>query len=122
MNFIPTTATAAETLKRLAKKQRKATGSLLAVALDAVVQASGYANWKHVSVCLDQTPTSPRAAPLPQELADRLADGIRRFPPLLASELAFREGLVFAMDVKDADGISLGADVAECEDLWPLAS
>lgn len=122
MNFIPTTATAAEKLKRLAKKQRKATGSSLAAALDAVATANGYANWKHVAVCVDQTPATARAAPLPQGLGDRLADDVMRYPPLPASELAFREGLVFAMDVNDADGMPLGADVAECEDIWPLAA
>jgi hypothetical protein len=122
MNFIPTTATAAEKLKHLAKKQRKATGSSLAVALDAVAQANGYANWKHVTVCVDQAPAVARIAPLPQGLADLLADDVKRYPPLSASELAFREGLVFAMDAKDADGMPLGADVIECEDLWLLAA
>lgn len=122
MNFIPTTATAAEKLKRLAKKQRKATGSSLAAALDAVAQVNGYANWKHVTVCIDQMPAAARTAPLPQALADFLAGNAKRYPPLAESERAFREGLVFAMDVKDADGKQLGADVVECEDLWPLAA
>jgi hypothetical protein len=120
LNFIPTTATAAEKLKRLAKKQRKASGSSLAVALDTTAQASGYANWKHVTVCVEQTPAQP--LPLPPVLTDLLAIDAKHYPPLQESERAFRSGLVFAMDVKDADGLALGADVVECDDLRPLVA
>lgn len=42
MEFIPTTATAAEKLKRLAKTLRKSTKSSLAVALDAIARQHGY--------------------------------------------------------------------------------
>lgn len=120
MNFIPTTATAAEKLKRLAKRQRKATGSSLAVALDAAAQASGYANWKHVTVCVDQTPA--QAPPLPVALSELLAVDAKQYPPLHESERAFRSGLVFAMDVKDADGLALGEDVVSCDDLRSLVA
>lgn len=120
MHFIPTTATAAEKLKRLAKKQRKATGSSLAVALDAVAQASGYANWKHVAVCVDQTPA--QTLPLPPVLVELLAVDAKHYPPLQVSERAFRSGLVFALDAKDADGLALGDDVIECDDLRSLAA
>lgn len=42
MEFISTTATLAEKLKRLAKALRKTTGTSLAVALDVVAEQHGY--------------------------------------------------------------------------------
>lgn len=61
MEFIPTTATAAEKLKRLVKTLRKTTKTSLAVALDAVARKHGYAHWKRVAVSLEQTTGSGRS-------------------------------------------------------------
>ncbi|MGN6828950.1 hypothetical protein [Paucibacter sp. M5-1] len=123
MNFIPTTATAAEKLKRLAKQQRKASGTSLGVALESVAHAHGYSSWKHVTECLEQSKRLPGARPaLPAVLAAYLRELNARQPVSDIDQEAFRHGLVFAMDVKDVDGVALGAELAECDDVWPLAA
>jgi len=89
MEFISTTATATEKLKRLAKTLRKTTGTSLAVALDAVAKQHGYEHWKHVTVCLDQSVSASRSKPLPESLKDLLGRAATRKPASVDS----REGL-----------------------------
>jgi hypothetical protein len=123
VKFIPTTATAAEKLKRLAKQQRKASGTSLGAALESVAHAHGYFSWKHVTECLEQSKRLPGARPaLPAVLAAYLRELTARQPVSAIDQDAFRHGLVFAMDVKDVDGVALGAELAECDDAWPLAA
>lgn len=121
MEFIPTTATAAEKLKRLAKQQRKCTGLPLAAELDATARANGYISWKHVAVCMKQTSArGMHTADLPNVLRLYLADVVRDTPPLAVSSEAARTGLVFAMDVKETDQTTLNGNIVECDDLWPV--
>jgi hypothetical protein len=124
LNFIPTTATAAEKLKRLAKNLRKESGTSLAVALDATAKSHGYANWKHVTQCLEQgkSVATKAATALPKLLANYLAESAEDDPPSTDTLAAFQRGLVFAMDVKDADGVNLGDDLVECNDAWMLVA
>lgn len=122
MEFISTTATAAEKLKRLAKTLRKTTGTSLAVALDAVAKQHGYEHWKHVVVCLEQTASASRSKPLPDSLKDLLDRAATRHPASVESQKAFAQGFVFAMDVKDAEELSLTSEYAECDDGWYLAA
>jgi hypothetical protein len=122
MEFISTTATAAEKLKRLAKTLRKTTGTSLAVALDAVAKQHGYEHWKHVTVCIDQTANVSRSKPLPDSLKDLLDRTAARHPASAESQKAFAQGFVFAMDVKDAEDLSLTSEYAECDDGWYLAA
>ncbi len=122
MEFISTTATAAEKLKRLAKTLRKTTGTSLAVALDAVAKQHGYKHWKHVTVCLEQTAGASRSKPLPESLKDLLDRAAARNPASAESQKAFAQGFVFAMDVKDAEELSLTSEYAECDDGWYLAA
>ena len=122
MEFISTTATAAEKLKRLAKTLRKTTGTSLAVALDAVAKQHGYGHWKHVTVCFEQTVSLSRSKPLPDSLKDLLDRAATRHPASVESQKAFAQGFVFAMDVKNAEELSLTSEYAECEDGWYLAA
>lgn len=119
MQFIPTTATAAEKLKRQAKTLRKTTGSSLAVALDAVAQQNGYDHWKHVTMCLEQTKSHK---PLPSVLGDYLLQAAERSTASPATQTAFAQGFVFAMDVKDAQDLSITPEYVECQDGWYLAA
>lgn len=121
MRFIPTTATAADKLKRGAKEQRKKTGVSLGVALDDMARASGYESWKHVTSCVEQTPASREAlGPLPDVLARFLEAIARTMPPSETSKQVFAGGLAFALDVKDAEG-GLDDDIVFCDDAWPIA-
>ena len=122
MEFISTTATAAEKLKRLAKTLRKSTNTSLAVALDAVAKQHGYEHWKHVTVCLEQTASASRSKPLPDSLKDLLDRAAARHPASAESQKAFAQGFVFAMDVKDAEELSLTSEYVECDDGWHLAA
>ena len=122
MGFISTTATAAEKLKRLAKTLRKTTDTSLAVALDAVAKQHGYEHWKHVTVCVEQTVSLSRSKPLPDSLKDLLDRAAARHPASVESQKAFAQGFVFAMDVKDAEELSLTSEYAECDDGWYLAA
>ena len=122
MEFISTTATAAEKLKRLAKTLRKTTNTSLAVALDAVAKQHGYEHWKHVTVCLEQTVSVSRSKPLPESLKDLLDRAAARHPASAESQKAFAQGFVFAMDVKDAEELSLTPEYAECDDGWYFAA
>lgn len=122
MEFISTTATAAEKLKRLAKTLRKTTGTSLAVALDAVAKQHGYEHWKHVTVCLEQTASAIRSKPLPDSLKNLLDRAAARSPASAESQKAFAQGFVFAMDVKDAEELSLTSEYAECDYGWYLAA
>lgn len=122
MEFIFTTATAAEKLKRLAKTLRRTTGTSLAVALDAVAKRHNYEHWKHLTVCLEQTASASRSKPLPESLKDLLDRAATRKPALAESQKAFAQGFVFAMDVKDAEELSLTSEYAECDDGWYLAA
>jgi hypothetical protein len=120
LQLIPTTATAAEKLKRLAKTQRKGTGSSLAVALDAVAIEHGYTNWKHVTWCAEQGKIAGATVPflrqLPGRLAQFLNDVIGHESPTSETKRAFQNGLVFAVDVKHAGDVVLGDDVVACDD------
>ena len=122
MEFISTTATAAERLKRLAKTHRKTTGTSLAVALDAVAKQYGYQHWKHVTVCLEQTASASHSKLLPQSLMDLLDHDAARHPASVETQRAFAHGFVFAMDVKDAQDLSLTIEYAECDDGWHIAA
>lgn len=122
MELISTTATAAEKLKRLAKTLRKSTRTSLAIALDAVAKQHGYEHWKHVTVCLEQTASASRSKPLPESLKDLLDRAAMRSPASAESQKAFAQGFVFAMDVKDAEELSLTSEYAECDDGWYLAA
>ena len=122
MELISTTATAAEKLKRLAKTLRKTTGTSLAVALDAVAKQHGYEHWKHVTVCLEQTASAIRSKPLPEPLKDLLDRAAAHHPASAESQKAFAQGFVFAMDVKDAEELSLTSEYTECDDGWYLAA
>lgn len=119
MQFIPTTATAAEKLKRQAKTLRKTTGTSLAAALDAVAKQYGYEHWKHVTLCLEQTKAHK---PLPEILANDLQQAAEHDPASPETKSAFAHGFVFAMDVKDALELSLTSDYTECQDGWYLAA
>lgn len=126
MDFIHTTATAVEKLNRLAKSRRKDTGGPLAYALDAVARVHGYAHWKHVTVCREQTiQRTERAAAsrvLPRYLLEFLHSAATRSPTSPASSEAFARGLAFAMDVKDADEAARMPYCVECPDAWHIAA
>lgn len=122
MEFISTTATAGEKLKRLAKTLRKSSKTSLAVALDAIAKQHGYEHWKHVTVCLEQTARLSSSKTLPRSLMDILDQAASRHPASAESQKAFAEGFVFAMDVKDAEQLTLTSEYAECEDGCYLAA
>lgn len=119
MEFISTTATAAEKLKREAKTLRKTTGTSLAIALDTVAKQHGYEHWKHVTICCEQTIS---LKPLPDSLTDYLDQAAKHDPASDQSQKAFAQGFVFAMDVKDAQDLSLDPEYVECGDGWYLAA
>lgn len=123
MKHIPTTSTAVEKLKRNAKNLRKDTKTSLAVAQDTIAKMAGYDNWKHVTVCMEQTKSLPKQnSRLPQVLADFLAQSIKDAPPSPATVDAMNNGLVFAMDVKDAERLKLSASIIESESSWAIAA
>jgi hypothetical protein len=123
LTFIPTTATATEKLKRLAKNHRKGTGTSLAVALDSVAQSSGYLSWKHVTECLHLSKTAPKSRPpLPDVLQEFLADYAKSNPLSADLQQAFQTGLVFSMDVSEAQSMRLSDDFVECSDAWVVAA
>lgn len=125
MKFIPTTATAVEKLKRSAKNLRNETRTSLAVALESIAKSAGYDNWKHVTVCQEQTTSQPKDdVHFPKVLYDFLAQQLRDSPPSSEALDAMKNGLVFAMDVKDADDLNqeLRKDLDECESAWIVAA
>ena len=122
MNFIPTTATAAEKFKRLAKMQRKTVPSSLAVALDDIARQHGYAHWKHVTVCIEQTAVAATSMDLPPDLVQFLNSEAARHPASTVSRDAFARGLCFALDVKDAGEMLPILDCVECDDAWHIAA
>ncbi|MCF1443234.1 hypothetical protein ACI2VK_14990 [Ralstonia nicotianae] len=122
MEFISTTATAVQKLKRLAKALRRASGTSLGVAQDAVAKEHGYAHWKHVTVCLEQTARLSSSNRLPESLKDLLNQAAKDNPASPSSQRAFTQGFIFALDVKDAEQLSLTSEYVECEDAWHLAA
>lgn len=125
MDFIFTTATVAEKLNRLAKTRRKDSGISLALAQNAIAREHGYAHWKHVTVCRDQTSQrthSVAALNLPRHLLELLDSAAARSPASSASLEAFTHGLAFAMDVKDADQAARMPYCLECSDAWHIAA
>jgi len=119
LEHIPTTATAVQKLKRLAKNRRKTTAESLAAALDMVARESGYSSWKHVTVCQAATTPSARAAdPLAEAITSFLAEQRAAQPALPNTAQAMASGLVFAMDVKDAFEVRPESDpeIHECDD------
>ncbi len=125
MQHIPTTATALETLKRLAKKLRKSSGAAtsLAAALDAVARQHGYAHWKHVTECQQNTVNqSDKVRGLPKEMREYLTEALAENPPSAETQEAWGRGLVFALDVKAAQETGDIPDCVECDDAWLLAA
>lgn len=126
MRFIPTSSTAVEKLKRAAKKRRSLVPTSLAVALDTVALAEGYANWKHVTWCASQ-PQPAFSRDLSPELRAELSHQPVLEPEVLQS---FASGLVFAVEMKEASETPYEDhdDIAECDDallracldIWPL--
>ncbi len=119
MEFISTTATLVDKLKREAKTLRKTTRTSLAIALDTVAMQHGYDHWKHVSSCREDTISLKS---LPDSLAEYLDRTAKSNPASTESQKAFAHGFVFAMDVKDALELSLASEFAECDDGWYLAA
>lgn len=123
MHHIPTTATSVQKLNRRAKTRRKEAGISLASARDEIAKESGYHHWQHVSLCAERTAAEATALPpLPRVLRDALAAFEKSQPVSTESVSAFRSGLAFALDVKDADGLHPGDDVVECEDAKAIAA
>lgn len=122
MEFISTTATAVEKLKRLAKILRKTSKTSLAIAQDEIAKQKGYLHWKHVTVCQEQTALLRQSKPLPDELAAFLNESAEGNPILSETQKAFDQGFVFAMDIKDAQDLALQGDYAELEDGWQVAA
>lgn len=123
MKLIFTTATAAEKLKRLAKQQRQASGTSLAAALDNAARTHGYASWKHVAQCLEQSKAILRHdKALPGVLAAYLDRAATQEPVSADVRAAFEGGLAFAMDVKDLDDVPLGPELVGCDEAWMLAA
>lgn len=122
MEFISTTATAADKINRLAKTLRKSTKTSLAVALDTVAKQHGYQHWKHVTLCQEQTVALRKTKPLPDELKAFLDESAARNPALSETQNAFDQGFVFAMDIKDAQDLVLRDDYKECDDGWHVAA
>jgi hypothetical protein len=119
MEHIPTTATAVQNLKLVAKQRRKATGESLTAAREAVARDAGYANWKQVTVCRAATVgTLAAKLVLPVAVQTFLAEqrAARTSSPGVLE--ALRSGLLFAMDVKDAESVNPEARgaIEECED------
>lgn len=122
MEFISTTATAVEKLKRLAKILRKTSKTSLAVAQDEIAKQKGYLHWKHVTVCQEQTAMLRQSKPLPDDLKAFLDETAASDPALSATQQAFTQGFVFAMDVKDAQDLSPLESYEECDDGWHIAA
>ena len=125
MEFISTTATAADKLKRLAKTLRKSTKTSLAAALDTIAKQHGYEHWKHVTVCSEQTARNPPSQVLPTSLKNLLDRAAAYGPASPETQTAFAQGFVFAMDIKDALELSKNAKfstIAECDDGWHIAA
>lgn len=122
MEFISTTATAVQKLKRLAKARSKASNISLTAAREAVAKEHGYAHWKHVTVCLEQTAHLNSSNRLPELLKNILNQAAKDNPSSPASQRAFGQGFVFALDVKDAEQLSATSEYVECEDGWYLAA
>jgi hypothetical protein len=119
LEHIPTTATAVQKLKRLAKNKRKSTGESLAAALDIVARESGYSSWKHVTVCqATTTPSARAAAPLAEAITSFLAEQRAVQPAHPDTTQAMASGLVFALDIKDAFEVRPESDpeIHECDD------
>ena len=72
-------------------------------------------------MCIEQTANVSRSKPLPGSLKDLLDRAATRKPASAESQKAFTQGFVFAMDVKDAEELSLTSEYAECDDGWYLA-
>jgi hypothetical protein len=73
-----------------------------------------------VTAWLEHTAVN-RTKPLPESLPD-LLDGATRIPASADSQKAFAQGFVFAMDVKNAQKLSLIFEYAECQEEWYLAA
>ena len=119
MEHIPTTATAVQKLKRLAKNRRKTTADSLAAALDMVARESGYSSWKHVTVCqAATTPFASAAVPLAEAVTSFLAEQRAAQPAHPDTAQAMARGLVFALDIKDAFEVRPESDpqIHECDD------
>ena len=119
MQFIHTTATTVDKLKRQAKAPRKTSGSSLAVELDNVAKQNGYDHWKHVIYCQAKTKESKL---LPSKLSEFLKNIETEQPALIETKNAFANGFVFAMDVKDAQELSLTEEYVACHDGWYIAA
>lgn len=122
MEFISTTATAADKINRLAKTLRKTTKTSLAVALNTVAKQHGYQHWQHVTLCKEQTTALRITKPLPDELKAFLNESAEANPILSETQTAFGQGFVFAMDIKDAQDLALQGDYEELEDGWQVAA
>src|SRR5688572_5281942 len=105
MPHIRTTATAVEKLKAEAKRLSKTSRILLTSAREQVARQAGYDNWKHVTVCAAETLREPREVGLPRAIEAFLVEHLADNPPSPATAAALATGLVFALDVKDAEGL-----------------
>ena len=124
MHHIHTTSTAVEKLKRQAKARRKLSGELLAQAQEAAAVEAGYSSWKHVTDCARVTQVlTPKRRALPRGLDAFLKAALTGSARAADAAGRFEHGLVFVMDAKDAEGVSLaGSSFEECDYVWPLAA
>lgn len=122
MRHIRTTATAVEKLKLEAKQLSKKTRTPLTTARELAAKKAGYDNWKHVTVCATSTAAERKNRPLPAAIADFLAAELADQPPSAATRHALASGVIFSMDIKDADNAFHDDDVTECEDAMPTVA
>lgn len=122
MPHIRTTATAVEKLKAEAKGLSKTARILLTSAREQVARQAGYDNWKHVTVCAAETLRAPWEVGLPRAIEAFLAEHLANNPSSPATAAALTTGLVFALDVKDAEGLRHPDGVRECEDAMPAVA
>jgi hypothetical protein len=88
----------------LAKARRKSTSESLAKAQDTIARENGYRDWKHVTVCLEATAAAkPEPVAMSASLSEFLAQQQASNPIEPETAQALASGLVFAMDIKDAD-------------------
>ena len=74
------------------------------------------------TTCQEQTAKLRQSKPLPDDLKAFLDETAASNPAQKETQQAFAKGLVFAIDVKDAESISLFDDYEECDDGWHLAA
>jgi len=119
MNYIYTTPTAVNTIKKAAKRACKDSDLKLHASLEIEAKKAGYADFHHLNLCLKDSPVIEPTSLM--NLPKEVAGWFDQYKELCSAETIkeINRSVVFAFDQKDSEYIDENPCFKEIPNAWP---